>query len=283
MLHSTSTTIFSRLLRNRLACVALMILIALITAAVMAPWLAPHDPYAMRGESMLAAPGPDHWLGGDQLGRDILSRLMHGARISFTVGVVSVAIALTAGTLLGTLAGYFGGWLDLLISRFVDMLFAIPDILFALAIMAVIGPATGNVMIAIGIVYTPIFARIARASALELRHALYVEAARSMGAGHGAILIRHILPGMLSPLIVQITLSLAFAMLAEAALSFLGLGVEPDTPSWGIMLNQGKDLMEQAWWAAVFPGVAITLAVFSFNALGDGLRDALDPKIMHHD
>ena len=273
----------ARLLKNRLALIALLILAMLLTMAVCAPWLAPHDPYTMRGESMLAPPGPAHWLGGDQLGRDVLSRLLHGARISFTVGISAVSIALVAGTLLGTLAGYFGGWLDMILSRIVDILFSIPDILFALAIMAVIGPTTGNVMVAIGIVYTPIFARIARASALELRHALYVEAARSMGAGHGSILLRHILPGMASPLIVQITLSLAFAMLAEAALSFLGLGVEPDTPSWGIMLNQGKDLMEQAWWVAVFPGIAITLAVFSFNALGDGLRDALDPKVARHE
>ncbi len=269
-----------KLLHNRLSMFAMTMLAVFLICALFAPWISPHDPYAISGESMLAAPGLQHWFGADQLGRDLLSRIMYGARISFLVGVVSVGIALTAGTILGMLAGYFGGWADAVISRIVDVLFSIPDILFALAIMAILGPTTTNVMIAIGIVYTPIFARIARGAVLNARSALYIEAARSMGVGHTSILMRHVLPDILAPLTVQTTLSFAFAILAEAALSFLGLGVEPDTPSWGVMLNQGKDLMEQAWWVAVFPGIAITLAVFSFNALGDGLRDALDPKVV---
>lgn len=266
--------------QHRLAMGGLGLLALFMGCALFAPWIAPYDPYGISGPSMLASPGTAHWFGADQLGRDLLSRIIYGARISFMVGIVSVGIALTAGTVLGMLAGYWGGWVDAVISRLVDTLFSIPDILFALAIMAILGPTTTNVMIAIGIVYTPIFARLARGAVMNAKHALYIEAARSMGVGHGSILLRHILPDILAPLMVQTTLSFAFAILAEAALSFLGLGVEPDTPSWGVMLNQGKDLMEQAWWIAFFPGLAIALTVFSFNSIGDGLRDALDTKVV---
>ncbi|HMP73432.1 MAG TPA: ABC transporter permease [Kiritimatiellia bacterium] len=271
---------WSMVMANRLALTGGLILAFFAVAALFAPWLAPRDPYEIVPASMLATPGAEHWLGADQLGRDLFSRMMYGARISFHVGLVAVGIALTAGTLLGVAAGYLGGWVDAVISRIVDTLFSIPDILLALAVMAVLGPDLTNVMLAIGIVYTPIFARIARGSTLEVKQRLFIEAARSIGSTHATIVFRHILPAISAPLMIQASLSFAFAILAEAALSFLGFGVEPDTPSWGILLNQGKDLMDRAWWLAVFPGLAITLAVFSFNVVGDGLRDALDPRVV---
>ncbi|MEK3935656.1 ABC transporter permease [Sporosarcina sp. FSL W7-1349] len=195
------------------------------------------------------------------------------------MGIIAVGFSLFFGTMIGIVAGYFGGKIDQILSRITDVLFAFPDILLALVIMAILGPSLTNLMIAIGIVYTPIFARIARGAVLNIRDSLYIEAARSMGVSSFQIMIRHILPNSLAPLIVQVTLSFAFAILAEAALSFLGLGVSPDTPSWGIMLSEAKDWMEISWWTAIFPGIAITLAVLSFNIMGDGLRDALDPRL----
>jgi peptide/nickel transport system permease protein len=228
---------------------------------------------------MLTAPSVKHWFGTDQFGRDVLSRIIYGARISFKVGIISVSIALLTGLIFGVIAGFFGGLVDIGLSKVIEVLFAFPDIFMALVIMSILGASITNLMIAIGIVYTPIFARIARGAVLEVKGALFIEVARSIGVSKFHIIKRHVLPNILAPLIVQTTLSLAFAILSEAALSFLGLGVEPDTPSWGILLNEGKDWMEMAWWLAVFPGIAITLAVLSFNLMGDGLRDALDPKM----
>ncbi len=266
------------LARNRLAALGLLVAVGFAVMAISAPWWAPYDPYAMAADALLSAPGPAHWLGTDPFGRDILSRLMHGARLSLQVGTMAAGLALLAGTVIGMWAGYGGPRVDAVWSRIMDVWFAFPDILLALVIMAILGPSTVNVMIAIGIVYTPIFARLARAATLTVKQHTYVEAAYGMGVRPVVILARHILPNISAPLIVQTSLSFAFAILAEAALSFLGLGVEPDAPSWGIMLSEGKDWMEQAWWVAVFPGLAITLAVLSFNVLGDGLRDVLDPR-----
>lgn len=268
-----------RFRQNRLAVIGLIIISLYALGALAAGWLAPHDPYQMSAEHMLAEPGSAYWLGADPFGRDLFSRLLYGARLSLMVGAIAAGVALILGTLIGMCAGYYGRWVDAVLSRFMDVLFSFPDILLALVIMAILGPSTVNVMMAIGIVYTPIFARIARASTLAVKESAYVEAAESMGVRSVVIIARHIAPNITAPLIVQTTLSFAFAILAEAALSFLGLGVEPDAPSWGIMLNEGKNWMEQAWWVAVFPGLAITLAVLSFNVLGDGLRDALDPKL----
>src|SRR5690606_18056017 len=214
---------------------------------------APHDPFAMEA-NIVAPPSSQNWLGADEQGRDILSRIIHGARVSLWVGIVSVGIALTAGTAIGVMAGYFGGWIDSALSRLAHTLLSFPDIFLALVIMAILGESTTNVMIAIGIVYTPIFARIARGSVLQVKANAFIEAARALGIGHGRIMLRHVLPNIGAPLIVQTTLSLAFAVLAEAALSFLGFGVEPDAATWGVMLNDGKDWMELAWWTAVFPG-----------------------------
>ncbi len=267
-----------QLRRHKPAMLGLVVLSLMAVAAIGAPWLSPHDPYAMQVEHVLGSPTPQYLMGTDQKGRDIFSRVLHGARISFKVGSIAVTIALFAGTAIGLIAAYYGGIVDFLLSRVVDVLFAFPDILLALAIMAILGPSLTNVMIAIGIVYIPIFARVARGSALSVKHESFVEAAHSMGVSNFTIIRRHILPNISAPLIVQATLSFAFAILAEAALSFLGLGVEPDTPSWGILLSRGKDWMGEAWWIAFFPGIAITLAVLSCNLLGDGLRDLLDPK-----
>lgn len=265
--------------KNRVALSALVLIVALGLTALFAPYVAPYDPFEMSMDDMLASPSVKHWFGTDQFGRDLLSRIVFGTRISFKVGLISVSIALCVGMILGIAAGFFGGWIDLLLSKVIEVLFAFPDIFMALVIMAILGASLTNLMIAIGIVYTPIFARIARGAVLEIKGALFIEVARSIGVSKFKTITRHIVPNIMAPLIVQTTLSLAFAILSEAALSFLGLGVEPDTPSWGILLNEGKDWMEMAWWLAVFPGVAITLAVLSFNLMGDGLRDALDPRM----
>lgn len=268
-----------RLRQNRLALAGLVLILIFLLMAVFAPLIAPYDPYRIDENAVLSPPSAEHPLGTDSFGRDVLSRMVYGARISFKVGLISVGIALAAGVLIGAAAGYYGRWVDTALSRVIDVLFSFPDILLALVIMAVLGASLTNVMIAIGIVYTPIFARITRGAVLEIKGSLFIDAARVLGAGRLTILRRHILPNVMAPIIVQTTLSLAFAILAEAALSFIGLGVEPDTPSWGIMLNEGKNWMEAAWWIAVFPGAAITLAVLGFNVLGDGLRDALDPRL----
>lgn len=274
--------IFFDFRKNTLALSGLVIIFIFLICALFAPIIAPYKPLEMHPNALLSPPSWKHWFGTDQFGRDILSRIIYGARISFQVGLISVVISLFAGCVIGIIAGYFGGIVDAVLSRVVDVLFSFPDILLGLIIMAVLGPNLTNLMIAIGIVYTPIFARIARGSVLALRDSLYIEAARSMGVSHFKIILRHIFPNSLPPILVQTTLSLAFAILAEAALSFLGLGASPDSPSWGNMLRSGKSWMEQAWWIAVFPGIAITLAVFSFNVIGDGLRDALDPKLKDH-
>lgn len=271
--------ILFRLWQTPGARVALILLGLYLLAAIAAPLLAPRDPFRMHDGDALRTPSSEYWMGTDRFGRDQLSRLLYGSRMSFKVGIIAVGVALTLGTTLGVLAGYFRGAVDAVLSRLMDILFAFPELLLALAVMAVLGAGTGNLMLAIGIVYTPIFARISRGAVLEVNAREHVEAARSMGAGHLQLLFRHILPNIAPPLIVQTTLSFAFAVLAEAALSFLGLGVEPDAPSWGIMLKEGKDWMLQAWWVAVFPGLAITLAVLNFNLLGDALRDALDPRL----
>jgi len=268
-----------RFRKNRLAFTGFAILMVFVVLAVFAPFIAPYDPFTMNVEDRLQTPSADYLFGTDQFGRDILSRIIHGARISFQVGIISVGISLFAGLALGIVAGYYGKWVDMVISRFIDIMFSFPDIFLALVIMAILGTSLTNVMIAIGIVYTPIFARIARGATLTVKDNAYIEAARSIGVGDLMTILRHILPNIMAPLIVQTTLSFGFAIRSEAALSFLGLGVQPDVPSWGIMLNEGKEWLELGWWIAFFPGLAATLAILSFNVLGDGLRDALDPKL----
>lgn len=266
------------LLANKLAVVGLVILTLVVVAALFGSTLAPYGVNAIDVANRLQPPSADHWFGTDELGRDIFSRVLVAARVSLQVGVIAVGLSLAAGVTLGLVAGYYGGKIDDVIMRLMDMLFAFPAILLAIAILAVLGPGITNAMIAIGIVYTPIFARITRASVLSVRQEVFVRAARSIGASDVRILRLHVLPNVMAPIIVQTSLSLAFAILSEAALSFLGLGVQPPQPSWGRMLFDGRGFIEQAWWMGVFPGLAIFLTVLAFNIVGDAARDALDPK-----
>ncbi|MDP9465742.1 MAG: ABC transporter permease [Actinomycetota bacterium] len=276
--RSTSREVGRALLTHKLALFGLAVLALLVVAAVAGRALAPYGPNAVDVVGRLQGPSLSHPFGTDELGRDVLSRVLIAARASLLVGLVSVGIALTAGVVLGLVAGFYGRWVDDVVMRVMDMLFAFPAILLAIAILAVLGPGIVNVMIAIGVVYTPIFARITRASVLSVREEVYVRAARSLGVGDLRLLRLHLLPNVLAPIIVQTSLSLAFAILSEAALSFLGLGVQPPDPSWGRMLLEGRGFVEQAWWMGVFPGIAIFLTVLSFNVVGDALRDALDPR-----
>lgn len=266
------------LLRHKPALGGLVVLALLVLAAVLGGALAPYDENQVDVVGRLQPPSLDHPFGTDELGRDVLSRVLVAARLSLLVGLVSVGIALVVGVLLGLVAGFYGRWVDDVVMRAMDVLFAFPAILLAIAIVAVLGPGLVNAMIAIGIVYTPIFARITRASVLSVREEVYVRAARSLGASDLRLLRLHVLPNVAAPIIVQTSLSLAFAILSEAALSFLGLGVQPPEPSWGRMLLEARGFVQQAWWAGVFPGAAIFVTVLSFNLVGDALRDALDPR-----
>lgn len=276
--RSRLRTTVETVLRNRLAVSGLVILTVLVLVAIFAPLIAPYGINELDVANRLAPPSTDHWFGTDELGRDVFSRVVIASRVSLQVGFISVGIALALGVPIGLLAGYYGGGTDSVLMRLMDILFSIPAIVLAIAILAALGPSIVNAMIAIGIVYTPIFARITRGSVLSLRDAVFVRAARSLGASDGRILATHILPNVIAPIIVQTSLSLAFAILAEAALSFLGLGVQPPDPAWGRMLSEGDGFFQQAPWMALFPGLAILLTVMAFNFVGDGLRDALDPQ-----
>ena len=269
-----------RLLRHPVGRIGLIIVALLIFVGIFGPLLSPYDPNAIDFTNRFSPPTLSHPLGTDDFGRDTLSRVIHGARISLLVGVIAVSIAGTVGSFLGLIAGYTDHrWLDETIMRAMDVLFAFPAILLAIAILAALGKGIANAMIAIGLVYIPIFARIARGAVLSVRNEEYVLAARALGTPRSVTLFRHILPNAIAPLIVETSLSLAFAILAEAALSFFGLGTPPPDPSWGRMLSEGRAYFQQSFWMALFPGLAIMLSVLGFNFLGDGLRDALDPKM----
>jgi peptide/nickel transport system permease protein len=267
-----------RLLRHRTAGFGLFVVAVMILLAVLAPWLAPFDPLATSFSLVRKAPSGAHWFGTDEVGRDLLSRVVWGGRASLAAGVISVSIAIGLGVPLGMLAGYAGGVLDAVVSRITDAMLAIPFLILAIALAAFLGPSLGNAMIAIGITATPIFVRLARGQVMNVRAEDYVEAARAVGNPPARILLRHVLPNILPPVIVQATLAIAAAIIAEASLSVLGLGQQPPAPSWGSMLNTAQRFLTQAPWMAVFPGLAIFLTVLAFNLLGDGLRDALDPK-----
>jgi peptide/nickel transport system permease protein len=271
---------WGRLWRVRLAGVGLLIVALLAVCAVLAPVISPYDPNRQRLLEALQAPSAAHLLGTDENGRDVLSRVLYGARVSLAAGIFSVSIALVLGIVSGLVSGYFAGRLDHLIMRVMDALLAFPTLVLALAITATLGPGLRNAMIAIGIVYTPLFARLVRGQVLSVREREFVEAARTVGAGHVRIMLRHILPNVAAPIIVQVSLSIAVAILAEATLSFLGLGVQPPEPSWGSMVSRGKDYLDQAPWLAFAPGGAILLAVMGFNFVGDAIRDALDPRLL---
>jgi peptide/nickel transport system permease protein len=265
--------------RNALTVAGALILALVALSAALAPVLGVHDPLEMNPQRLLENPSRDHPLGTDEFGRDILSRVIWGARISLYVSGSSVALALVLGATLGIVAGLYGRPLDDLISRVLEVVFAFPGVLLALGIVGLLGPSVRNVVIAIGVVYTPVFGRLARATVLAAKERDYVEAARGCGASDLRLIGRHLLPNITAPLIVQTSLSLSHAILAEASLSFLGLGTQPPAASWGTMINTGQRLIEFSPWVAVFPGLAIMLAVLAFNLLGDGLRDALDPRL----
>jgi len=267
-----------RLVRRKGAMVGLAIVVAFILIAIAAPLVAPYDPIATNWLQVRKAPSAAHWFGTDEVGRDVLSRIIWGARASLLAGVISVAIGIAIGLPLGLIAGYSGGWIDAILSRITDAMLACPFLILAIALAAFLGPSLGNAMIAIGITATPIFIRLTRGQVLDVKVQDYVEAARAVGNPKGRILIRHILPNVTAPIMVQGTLATAQAIIAEASLSFLGLGQQPPAPSWGSMLNSAQRFLEQSPWMAIYPGLAIFLAVLSFNLLGDGLRDALDPR-----
>jgi peptide/nickel transport system permease protein len=268
-----------RLLGNHAAVLGLTIVSIYVFMAVAADWLPLRDPVQIVPGNRLAAPSWSMPLGGDTFGRDLLSRIVFGARLSLQVSAFSVAIALLAGGFLGLLSGYAGGWIDQLVMRAMDVLFAFPAVLLALGIVAALGPDPKNVIVAIGVVYTPIFARVVRAPVLAIKEREFVEAARTLGARASRIIARHILPNLLSILVVQASIALSWAVLTEASLSFLGLSAQPPAASWGVMLNDGRQSLELAPHLAIFPGLAIMLAVLGFNLLGDGLRDVLDPRL----
>jgi peptide/nickel transport system permease protein len=267
-----------RFKRRKGAVIALVVIAIFVAGAVLAPLVSPYDPDLQTWTAVRKAPSALHWFGTDDVGRDVLSRVIYGARASLLAGVISVAIALLVGVPIGLFSGYLGGFVDALFSRITDALLACPFLILAIALAAFLGPSLGNAMIAIGITTTPIFMRLTRGQVMAVKVEDYVEAARAVGNPHWRIALRHILPNILPALLVQATLSVAAAIIAEAALSFLGLGQQPPAPSWGSMLNAAQRFLVTAPWMAIWPGLAIFLTVLSFNLVGDGLRDALDPR-----
>lgn len=263
--------------RDKKAPVAIFIILIFLLSAIFAPWLAPYDPNEMTLE-MMEAPSKLHLLGTDDLGRDLLSRIIWGTQISLFVGVSTVAISLVLGVILGVIAGYYGGWADMIIMRYIDLQWAFPNFIIAVYLVAVFGTGLLNVIVAISLAFLDDFARIARSMVLTLKEQQFVEAARTNGSSNLRIMFKHILPNAAAPIIVQATVSVSYAILGEASLSFLGLGVSANTPTWGLILADGRSFISQAWWLGVYPGLAIMLIVLSINFLGDSLRDTLDVK-----
>lgn len=268
-----------RLLKSKIGLAGLVMIGALLLVAIFAPYIAPYEPNEQNILFRYQAPSAKHWLGTDEMGRDILSRIIYGSRISLQVGLISISLALLVGVILGLMAGYYGGFIDMLVMRLMDIMLAFPAILLAIAIVAILGPQLQNAMIAIAIINIPRFARVIRSSTLSIKESEYIKAARALGAKDIRIITRHLFPNALAPLIVQTTLSIATAILEAAALSFLGLGAQPPSPEWGAMLTDARSALQKAPWVATFPGLAIIFGVLGFNLLGDGLRDALDPKM----
>jgi peptide/nickel transport system permease protein len=276
--ESPGARAWRRLVRRKSALLGLVIIVLFVAVAVFAPLIAPYDPAQQSWTAIRKAPSAQHLFGTDESGRDLFSRVIFGARASLLAGIVSISIALSLGVPIGLLAGYGGRWVDAFISRMTDAMLAIPFLILAIALAAFLGPSLRNAMIAIGITATPIFVRLTRGQVMSVKVEDYVEAARAVGNPPVRIAVKHILPNIMPALIVQATISIATAIIAEASLSFLGLGQQPPAPSWGSMLNTAQRFLTNAPWMAVWPGLAIFLAVLSFNILGDGLRDALDPK-----
>lgn len=277
--RSQIRAVWRRLLRNRMAVIGGCVVLFFVAVAVFAPLIAPYDPNKPDFMARLQGPSAKHWLGSDTLGRDMLSRIMYGSRYSLLAGIVSVTIAALVGTLLGLLSGYYGGWVDMVIMRLMDMLLAFPGILLAIAIISVLGRGLFNAMVSVGLYSVPSFARVVRSRVLSLREQEFVESARAIGDTDSRILFLHILPNIMTPVIIMSTMRLGTTILAAASLSFLGLGAQPPMPEWGAILSGGRDVLRVAPHIAAFPGLAILMTVVGFNLLGDGVRDALDPKL----
>jgi peptide/nickel transport system permease protein len=274
-----SREILKQLTANRFAAAGVLIVCALFVISFLAPYITPYSPDDLDAWHVLLPPSAAHWMGTDELGRDVLTRIIYGARISLKVGFVAVGISAVVGTVAGLLAGYFGSWVDQLLMRMVDVMLCFPTFFLILAVIAMLEPSIWYIMIVIGLTGWMGVARLVRAEVLSLREREFVLAARGLGASHFRIIFRHILPNALSPVLVTATLGVAGAILTESALSFLGIGVQPPTPSWGNMLTAGKDYLEFAWWLSLFPGLAILVTVIAYNLVGEGLRDALDPRL----
>lgn len=269
----------TRFLRDRTTSVALLLIVLLMLVALFSPWLAPFPQDHMDSRQILRPPSLQHWMGTDHLGRDVFSRILHGSRVSVLVAVLSTLGAAVVGVLWGSVSAYYGRWLDEISSRIFDIMLAFPYIVLAMALVALMGPGTTNIVIVIAIIRVPIFARLVRGVALSIKEHEYIQAAQSLGAGSLSIIARHLIPNLMGPVLILASLTMATAINTEAALSFLGLGVTPPQASWGTVLSNGRDYIWQAAWISTFSGVAITLAVLSFNLLGDGLRDVLDPRM----
>lgn len=276
---SLSRLFLRRFIRNRLAVAGTVVVLSLFTVSMAAPLLSPYDPSDIDIKQILMGPSSAHLLGTDQLGRDVLSRMIWGSRISLKVGFVAVGIATTIGIVFGAISGYYGGWVDSLMMRFVDIMLCFPAFFLILAVIAFLEPSIWNIMIVIGITGWMGIARLVRAEFLSLREREFVLSARALGASDMRIIFRHILPNAMAPILVSATLGVAGAILTESALSFLGIGVQPPTPSWGNILTAGKDNIEIAWWLSLFPGLAILTTVLGYNLLGEGIRDSLDPRL----
>jgi peptide/nickel transport system permease protein len=277
--ESLWTISFRRMRKSRTAIFGIIIIILFTLVAFLAPFISPYDPLEQNFIKSFRPPSAEHYLGTDEFGRDVFSRIIYGARISLQIGFVAVFISLIVGVSVGLIAGYYGGWLDMAVMRVMDLMLSFPYILLALVIMSILGPGIYNAMVAIGIVYVPQYARIVRSSVLSVKKKEYVIAAKALGANDFRIILKHIFLNSMAPIIIQTTLSIGRAIINAAGLSFLGLGAQPPTPEWGAMLSNGQDFLRNAPWIATFPGIAIALLVLGFNLVGDGLRDAFDPRL----
>jgi peptide/nickel transport system permease protein len=273
------TDFWYRFFRNKMAVAGGAVVILLFVVSLFAPWISPYDPNAINLSEVLAQPSPDHPFGTDQLGRDVLSRIIWGAGISLKVGFVATGFSLFIGVILGALAGYYGRWVDAVIMRFVDIMLCFPSFFLILAVIAILEPSIWNIMIVIGLTGWMGITRLVRADFISLRERDFVQAARAVGAGDLRIIFRHILPNAMASVLVAATLGVAGAILTESALSFLGIGVQPPTPSWGNILTAGKNNIDIAWWLSLYPGLAILITVLGYNLLGEGIRDSLDPRL----
>jgi peptide/nickel transport system permease protein len=267
-----------RIFQSPLTLIGLLVVILIIVLAIFAPWIAPKDPLQVNIGQKLLPPSSEHWFGTDEVGRDILSRIIYGTRISLKIGLLVVLIAFPIGTILGAVAGYMGGIVDQTIMRITDIFLSFPGIILAMSIAAALGPSIENVLLALAITWWPWYTRIVRSSVLSIKNSEFVESARALGANPIRILFKEIIPNSIAPASIQASLDLGFVILAAAGLSFIGLGAQPPSPEWGAMLSSSREILRDAWWAATFPGMAILLTVLGFNLLGDGLRDLLDPK-----